>query len=139
MADRARSQEARRAAAVRQETATARAPANIAEVAEVGRKPSVIASLLSLNDRRKAELERRLKRLRDTKVPVRPQPASPASPELRGFLAAQGLVDHCYVTHMCATYDGRDAPSRGEGRLKRIRAWLQQFASLEMFKDSDRN
>ena len=35
-----------------------------AEVAEVGRKPSVIASLLSLNDRRKAELERRLKRLR---------------------------------------------------------------------------
>ena len=77
MADRVWSQEARRAAAVRQGAAAARASATNAEVAEVGRKPSVIASLLSLNDRRKAELERRLKRLREAKVPAHPQPAGP--------------------------------------------------------------
>ena len=44
MADRVWAQEARRAAAVRQGAAAARASADIAEVAEIGHKPSVSLS-----------------------------------------------------------------------------------------------
>ena len=74
----------------------------------------MIASLLRLNDRRKAALERRLKRLREMRVPLCPLPAGPESPELRGFLAAHRLEGHCYGTHSCATYDGSDAPAQGK-------------------------
>ena len=103
------------------------------------RKHLVIASLLRLNDRRKAALERRLKRLGETRVPLCPQPAGLESLELRGFLAAHRLEDQCYGTHICATYDGSDAPAREEGRLKCIRAWLQQLAVLELFQDTGSN
>ena len=73
---------------MRQGAAAARASADIAEVAEIGHKPSVIVSLQSSHDRRKAELERH--KMPVPTPPVKARPAEGARRRRRPGVALGG-------------------------------------------------
>ena len=66
-------------------------------------------------------------------------PATPAdglevegdSPELRKFLADEGLESGCYIVHIAANYEGSDRPKKG------FQKWLSGLSAfLEEFEDS---